>query len=171
MKLTEKQKRFADYYIKTGNATEAYKKAGYAVKSEGSAKSAASRLLTNVNLKAYIEERLKEIDSKRIMSAKEALELLTSIARGETREEVIVSFEGGYERLEKPPDIKDRIKAVESLLKRYPMNRYDELKEHLLEAQIEKVKAETNRINNKDDSEKEKDVAAALRGLINAIDS
>lgn len=67
--------------------------------SEDSAKSAASRLLTNVNLKAYVEERLKEIDSKRIMSAKEALELLTSIARGETREEVIVSFEGGLDSL------------------------------------------------------------------------
>ncbi|MCC0650821.1 terminase small subunit, partial [Clostridioides sp. ZZV15-6598] len=31
-KLTEKQKRFCDYYIKTGNATEAAIKAGYSEK-------------------------------------------------------------------------------------------------------------------------------------------
>ena len=37
MKLTEKQKRFADLYIESGNATEAYIKAGYTVKN-GSAR-------------------------------------------------------------------------------------------------------------------------------------
>ena len=31
-KLTEKQKRFADYYIETGNGTEAAVKAGYSKK-------------------------------------------------------------------------------------------------------------------------------------------
>lgn len=32
MKLTEKQKKFADYYIELGNATQAAIKAGYSKK-------------------------------------------------------------------------------------------------------------------------------------------
>ena len=32
MKLTEKQKKFADFYIKLGNATQAAIKAGYSEK-------------------------------------------------------------------------------------------------------------------------------------------
>ena len=35
MKLTAKQRLFADEYIKSGNATQAYIKAGYQVKSYG----------------------------------------------------------------------------------------------------------------------------------------
>lgn len=34
MKLTEKQRRFVDYYVETGNKTEAAKKAGYSEKQQ-----------------------------------------------------------------------------------------------------------------------------------------
>lgn len=140
MKLTPKQKAFADYYIETGNATESAIKAGYSKKT---ARVIGQENLLKPAIKTYIEERMKEIESKRIMDAKEALELLTSIARGEEQEEVIVSYMDGYERVKKPPDIKDRLKAVESILKRYPINKHDELKDILLAEQINKVKAET----------------------------
>lgn len=153
MKLTEKQKRFADYYIETGNATESAIKAGYSKKT---ARVIGQENLTKPAIKSYIDEKLKEIADKRIMRAQEALELLTSIARGELTEELYIPTEEGIERIEKTPDIKDRQKALESILKRYPMNKGDELRDKLLEAQIEKVKAEAERLskdNTNDDLE------------------
>ena len=52
-KLTEKQKRFADYYIETGNATQAAVKAGYSKKY---ANTNANKLLQNTTIKNYIDE-------------------------------------------------------------------------------------------------------------------
>jgi phage terminase small subunit len=143
MKLTEKQKRFADYYIELGNATESALKAGYSKKT---ARSIGQENLTKPDIKSYIDKRMEELADERIMKAQEALELLTSIARGELTEEVVVSFMDGYEKVEKKPDIKDRQKALESILKRYPTNNQDELKDKLLEEQIKKLQAETERI-------------------------
>lgn len=160
MKLTPKQKAFADYYIETGNATEAAKKAGYKQPHVQ-----GSQNLEKLSVKTYIEERMKEIESNRIMDAKEALELLTSIARGEEQEEVVVTFADGYERVRKPPDIKDRLKALESILKRYPMNRHDELKNTMLELQIEKTKVEIEKLQKGDESTQESEVAKMLRKL------
>ena len=139
-KLTPKQKAFADYYIETGNATESAIRAGY---SKSTARSIGAENLTKPNIKSYVEKRMEELADKRIMKAQEALELLTSIARGEMTEEVVVSFIDGYEKVEKSPDIKERLKAIESLLRRYPVSRNDQLKDDLLEAQIAKLKAET----------------------------
>src|SRR5690625_788991 len=118
-KLTPKQQAFADYYIETGNATQAYLKAYKNVTKETTANTNGSRMLRNAKVKAYIDERMKEIASKRIMGATEALELLTSIARGEVIEEVVVSSFDGVEKVEKIPDIRVRQRAAEELLKRY----------------------------------------------------
>lgn len=60
-KLTVKQQAFADFYIELGNATKAYTN----VKKDETAKLAGSRLLTNVNVKAYIDERMKELQIKK----------------------------------------------------------------------------------------------------------
>ena len=62
-KLTPKQKAFADYYIETGNATEAAIRAGYNKKT---ARQIGSMNLTKVDIKIYIEERIKEIENKRM---------------------------------------------------------------------------------------------------------
>lgn len=64
-KLTVKQQAFADYYIELGNATEAYLKAYPNIKKEATARAAGSRMLTNVNVKAYIDERLEELQIKK----------------------------------------------------------------------------------------------------------
>jgi phage terminase small subunit len=54
--LNIKQKKFADYYIETGNATASYLRAGY--ESEGNAAEVnASRLLGNAKVLEYIIER------------------------------------------------------------------------------------------------------------------
>lgn len=148
-KLTPKQQKFADYYIETGNATEAAIKAGYSKKT---AKQIGQENLTKPYLKEYIDERMKELADQRIMGMQEALELLTSIARGEMTEEVIVTFMDGYEKVEKTPDIKERLKAIEAILKRFVISENEGLRNKLLEAQIEKTKAETEKYKRESES-------------------
>ena len=62
-KLTLKQRKFADEYIISGNATESYKRAYPSVKKDSTANTNASRMLRNAKVKSYIDERLKEIES------------------------------------------------------------------------------------------------------------
>lgn len=77
MKLTLKQQKFADNYIKSGNATQSAIDAGYSKKT---AKVIATENLTKPYLKSYIDSKLAEIESHKIMDSNEALKLLTSIA-------------------------------------------------------------------------------------------
>ncbi len=124
--MTEKQKRFADEYLIDLNATRAYKAAYPAVKKDETAKAAGSRLLTNVNVKKYIDEQLKIISDSKVAKAQEVMEYLTSVLRGESESEVVV-VEGcgdGFseaKRINKLPDEKERLKAAELLGKRYGM--------------------------------------------------
>lgn len=74
-KLTERQKRFADYYLELGNATRAAEKAGYSAKYAASAKRQPA-------VQAYLSERLEALDRTRVASADEVLEYLTSVMRG-----------------------------------------------------------------------------------------
>ena len=121
MKLTIKQQRFADEYIISGNATKAAIEAGY---SEKYANTNVTKLLQNTTIKAYIDERLAELEDKAIAKQEEVLKYLTAVMRGETLSEVVV-IEGEGEgvskakRIDKAPDEKDRLKAAELLGKRY----------------------------------------------------
>ncbi|MDU1348284.1 terminase small subunit [uncultured Clostridium sp.] len=121
MKLTPKQRAFADYYIELGNATEAAIKAGYNKKT---ARQIGSMNLTKVDIKNYIDERMKLIEDERIAKADEVLKYLTRVMRGEETEEVVVTesigdFMSEARTLEKDIGAKDRIKAAELLGKRY----------------------------------------------------
>jgi phage terminase small subunit len=116
--LKERQKRFADYYIQTGNITESAVKAGY---SENYANAQGYKLLENVGIKSYIDEQLKLMADKRIMNAEEVMRLLTSIARNEEQEDVVVFGENGPEITSKGMSAKDRLKALELLGKRYTL--------------------------------------------------
>lgn len=121
MKLTVKQKAFADYYIELGNATEAAKKAGYSKKT---CYSIGNENLKKPEIKAYVDERLKQIEDDRIADASEVLKYLTSVLRGESEAEiVVVESEGdGFSsarRIKKAPDERERLKAAELLGKRY----------------------------------------------------
>ena len=121
MKLTEKQKRFADYYIETGNATESARRAGYKGKNLNNV---ASENLAKVGVKSYIDEKLKVLENERTASAKEVLEFLTKSMRGELDEEIVV-VEGTGDRtsearkIKKQIGLRERIKSAELLGKRY----------------------------------------------------
>ena len=126
VRLTEKQKAFCDYYIETNNATDSYYRAGYKVRTDGAARANASRLLTNDNIREYIDHRLKELEDKRIANAKEVLEYLTSVLREEVDEEVVVVEgigDGSSEAkiIRKAVGIRERNKAAELLGRRYAL--------------------------------------------------
>lgn len=114
-KLSQKQKDFADEYIISGNAVQAAKKAGY---SKNYAKAQSHKLLENVGLKNYIDERLKKIESEKTASIKEVMEYLTSVMRGEQTEQVLKSA-GDYRQEITDIDVsaKDRLKAADILNK------------------------------------------------------
>lgn len=94
--MSPKQKSFCELYVSCGNATMAAEKAGY---SKRTAKVIGAENLTKPYLAAYITELQEQIASRNIMSARERQELLTEFARDDEQ------------------DIKDRIKAVDTLNK------------------------------------------------------
>lgn len=147
MKLRPKQKKFADEYIICGNATEAAIKAGY---SERTAVVIGSENLTKPNIKAYISERLKLLDDKKIADQKEVLQYLTAVMRGESTAEIVVVEGDGdgcssARRMNKAPDEKERLKAAELLGKRY---RIFSEKSEVDEEQLEKLDAILGAIDN-----------------------
>lgn len=117
--MTIKQQRFADEYIISANATQAAIKAGY---SQKYANTNASKLLQNTTIKSYIDERLADLQSKKVASQQEVLEYLTSVMRGEETEQTVIGVgDLGQELTDIEVSAKDRIKAAELLGKRYRM--------------------------------------------------
>lgn len=133
MKLTAKQQLFADEYIKSGNATQSAIKAGYNVKS---AKVIGAQNLSKLNVKAYIDAKMAEIESHKIADAKEVLQYLTRVLRGEETEEIPDSVDGGT--IKRPPLIKDRTVAAREIMKRYPLD------DPIVAAQLKKLQAEAD---------------------------
>lgn len=105
MKLTPKQKKFCEWYIKTGNATEAAKKAGY---SEKTAARMGSENLQKPVISAYIAERMEKQDAKLIADADEVLRFYSSVMRGQEKDQF------GLDAA-----LTDRIAAAKELMKRY----------------------------------------------------
>lgn len=102
--LTLKQKAFADYYIECGNGAEAARKAGY---SEKTADRIASENLRKPEIVAYIAERTKPTEDKRIATGQEVMEFFTAVMRGE----ILDAFD-------LPPSLADRKDAAKELAKR-----------------------------------------------------
>lgn len=96
MKLTLKQKRFADEYIISGNAYKSAIKAGY---SENYSKGNVVKLLENESVKNYLETQLKLLESKKIATMQEVHEFWAAVLR------------------EQENDLKDRLKASEYIAK------------------------------------------------------
>lgn len=84
MALNVRQQRFADAYLANGgNATEAAIAAGYSAKT---AKQQGSRLLTNADLAAYIQERRDEETELARMDRDEFLAHLEELIRADLRD-------------------------------------------------------------------------------------
>lgn len=119
MALNDKQKRFADEYIIDLNATQAAIRAGYA---ERTAYSQGQRLLKNVEVQVYIEERMYSHQKETIAKQEEILETLTAILRGQEKGATLRGTGKGRQVIDDmPPTTTERIKAAELLGKRYAM--------------------------------------------------
>lgn len=140
-----KQKAFADCYLETGNLTQAAIKAGYSKKY---ANTNANKLLQNTTIKAYIDQRLKQIEDERIAKPEEVLKYLTGVMRGEIKDQ----FD-----LEAP--LQERTRAAEALAKRYRLydnkdnkvlSEYEKMQQELelerLRLQNEKLRAEIDKL-------------------------
>lgn len=103
--LTEKERIFADEYIKTTNATQSAIKAGYA---EKSASSKGSQLLRKVKVRKYIDDVMEKRSKNTIATADEVLEYLTKVMNGEEKDAFGLDI-----------SIADRTKAAELLGKRH----------------------------------------------------
>lgn len=115
--MTARQERFCQEFAKTGNATLSAINAGY---SEKTANEQGARLLANVSVKERIKELQGEIKNQNIMDARQMQEVLTSIIKQESQEEVIVveGFGDGCSEAVtklKTPSQADRIKAIQLL--------------------------------------------------------
>lgn len=104
-KLTPKQKKFCEYYIQSGNAADAARKAGY---SEKTANRIASENLSKPDIAQYIAERIGDQDKQRVADANEVLEFYSAVMRGEVKDQFGLDA-----------SLSDRLKAGDSLMKRY----------------------------------------------------
>ena len=119
MTMTEKQKKFCDYFIETGNATKAAIFAGY---SQKTAKQIGQQNLTKLDIKAYIDERLKQLEDERIADANEVMKFLTSVMRGEVTEPVaILDGDGKQKVVNLQPNVQTRKSAAVDIGKRYAL--------------------------------------------------
>lgn len=161
MKLTQKQRLFADEYIKSGNATQSAIKAGYANEVSG------RENLRKPTVKSYIDAKMAEIESHKIADAKEAMQAITAIARGETTETQaqINPLSGKWEKIEVPADLKVRLSAWKEILKRYPLA--DEFSKTQLRKMIADARISEARAKNLEDNGA--DVEDLVSGLISAI--
>ena len=109
--MNERQQRFVDFYIQTGNASEAARLSGY---SKRIANRIGTENLSKPVIKKAIEARLKELESQRVADAQEVLEHLTAVVRGEMTEEVVTQ---SGKKFVVTVSEKDKLKAADMLLK------------------------------------------------------
>ena len=117
----KRHEKFCHEYIKDMNATQAAIRTGY---SKNTANRIGSRLLSNVDIKARVAELREVYFNENIMTAQQVEYELTRIALGLSNEKHVV-IEGtgdGYSAariIDKPPDEKSRLKALELMAKRH----------------------------------------------------
>ncbi|MEB3364930.1 terminase small subunit [Lactobacillus sp. R2/2] len=161
-KLTVKQQKFCDEYIKSGNATEAALKAGYRSRT---AYSIGNENLKKPELKKYIEEKIKELESAKLATAQETLEYLTSVMRGE-QTETVVTAKGLYKNVE--VSAKDRITAAKELLKRYPVDPLSKMQLRKINAEADLTEARVKAMQGNNTTQEDK-VAKMMGELQDAI--
>ncbi len=78
--LTQKQRRFCEEYLLDLDPTEAYKRAGYKVNSDDSARAAGNRLLSNVAVSRYVQKLMAERASRTAITADKVLQEISGVA-------------------------------------------------------------------------------------------
>lgn len=117
----KKHEKFCHEYIKDMNATQAAIRTGYSNKT---ANRIASQLLSKLDIKTRVKELRDAYFDENIMTAQQVEYELTRIALGLSNEKQVViegTGEGCSEAriIDKPPDEKSRLKALELMAKRH----------------------------------------------------
>ena len=95
--MNERQQRFCDEYLIDCNAVQAAIRAGYSPKTarfaaewinERNPQKPTSKF--NAEMKAYIDAKLEAMHNAKTADAQEVLEYLTSVMRGEHKEQVLL---------------------------------------------------------------------------------
>lgn len=81
-KLTDKQKRFCQEYLKDFNATAAYLRAGYKATAEAARRN-ASRMLTNADVQAYLQKLRSRVSAQAEITLERTLQEIGRIAFGD----------------------------------------------------------------------------------------
>lgn len=102
--LSARQKAFCEKYVELNNGQQAAIQAGY---KEKTAIVQASRLLTKVNIKAYIKKLREKVQKANIASAQDVMEFLTKTMNGEIKDQFGLDA-----------SLSDRLKAANELAKR-----------------------------------------------------
>ena len=102
--LNKRQIDFVQEYMKTNNINQSAIKAGYSPKT---ASVQGSRLLSNVKVAAYINAINERLESDKIADIQEVMEYLTSVMRGEKKDQFDLD-----------PSLSERTKAASELAKR-----------------------------------------------------
>lgn len=139
MKLTKKQKDFCEYYLQTGNATEAARKAGY---SKNSAQQTGSENLSKPVISEYIATRREEMDKRLIADTDEVLKFYSSVMRGEVKDQF------GLEA-----SLSDRLKAGDSLMKRFAAAGYKQTTERTEDPLTKSLIEEAQRLEGEDNAD------------------
>lgn len=112
--LNPRQEKFCIEYARTGNATIAYKLAGFQSKSNESAQANSARLLADERIQARLRELADEIKDTTVADRQELLQFTTAVLRGEIKS-VVLGRDGNP--IELPAQLKDRLKSLELLAK------------------------------------------------------
>ena len=127
--MTDKQRRFANEYLIDLNATRAYRAAYPSVKRDETAATAGGRLLRNVEVSQYIQERMQERQDRTEITQDMVLQEIAAIAFGTVSEAV---------------SVKDKLRALELLGKHLGLFQpKDQLDREEQEARIAKLRADT----------------------------
>ncbi len=109
--MTKKQKTFADEYLIDLNATRAYKVAYPRVKNDEVARANGSRLLTNANVAAYIEKRMKDRQERTEITQDMVVRELAAIAFASLTD--YVNVKGGAVKIEDTSSLTEyQVKAL-----------------------------------------------------------
>jgi phage terminase small subunit len=98
--LTPKQQRFVEEYVVDGNATAAYKRAGYRAKTDKVAAANAAALLANHKVAAAIAAARGDLTARAEVTADRVLAELDTLALSDVGD--VLDFTGNVPRL-KPP--------------------------------------------------------------------
>ena len=111
-KLTDRQKRFCEYYVIDLNITKAAIQAGY---SEKTAYSSGQRLLKNVEIQNYIQELMNKRSEKVQITAENVLQSILNVRDSCTKTIPIISKVTGEKMGETMIDTNGALKANELL--------------------------------------------------------